>query len=63
MSRQAYKQTAYGLGSNLELLLISEDRKIVDNMFDNLWKEIAELNGINNPRALKVGMTLKIPVE
>lgn len=27
------------------------------------WKEIAELNGINNPRALKVGMTLKIPVE
>ena len=42
MSRQAYKQTAYGLGSNLELLLISEDRKIVDNMFDNLWKEIAE---------------------
>jgi nucleoid-associated protein YgaU len=27
------------------------------------WKEIAELNTINNPRALRVGMTLKIPVE
>ena len=27
------------------------------------WKDIAHINGITNPKLLKVGMTLKIPVE
>ncbi len=27
------------------------------------WKKIAEYNGINNPRSLKVGMTIKIPKD